>query len=263
MFRSSRDFRRGDPVTSFPAADYAELLEGIQWAHSIRAAPPLDMPAPFVFDINTPIGFYAKLSGATSPYSWTELQGQSIGAWQNRVLTGTTNAYEVNSVASLNNKIVWLEPGFAGDYRFQYVGNGTGSGSGISLFGCACTSIPSTLTVTLSGPCDSIFNDCTLQYGTTPSAFSAVGLGASCFLSTASFTDAQTGLTFYYHFRCDRIFMRLSRIFVASSYSSAFEDSFIYSWSIGQSGNSCSPFALTNGTIFQGGNSTCVLTVTG
>jgi hypothetical protein len=141
--------------------------------------------------------------------------------------------------------------------------NCTSSTIGISLFGCACTTVPSPLTVTKAGPCDAIFNDFTLVYAPTPSAFSGLNLGTSCFLSTTTYTDVQTGLSFVYHFRCDRIFFRLSRIFLVTGTSDAFEDSFVYSWSIGQPGNSCSPFALTNGTIFQGGNSTCVITVTG
>lgn len=263
MIRHARDFHRGARVDTFPAADYAEMLDTIKWAMSIKVTPPLEMPAPGVFDMRIPTGFYALLSGSSSPYSWTEQQGLSGGVWQARVLAGMTNAYEVNGVGSLNGKWVWLEPGYPGDYRFQYIATGSGSGPPfITLTGCACTMVPGTLYMTGNGPCSGVFNDCTLVYGPTPSEFSRLNLGANCYLSTETFLDPDTGCSYRYHFACDTIFFRISRVFIDCG-GASFEDSFIYAWSIGSPGNACSPFLLTVGTIFQGGPVGCQLTVSG
>jgi hypothetical protein len=127
----------------------------------------------------------------------------------------------------------------------------------VNLNGCSCSNIPGTLYIHVSGPCDVFFQDCTLVYQTVPSEFSRLNLGTSCFLGTTFFVDAETGLSFQYYFACDGVFFRLSRIYLPTSFSDAFEDSFIYSWSMGQVGNTCLPFLLSKGTIYQGGNSDC------
>jgi hypothetical protein len=136
-----------------------------------------------------------------------------------------------------------------------------GSG-GASIPGCACTTIPQTLHMSTSGPCDSgTFQPCVLQYGPTPSEFSGLGLGANCFLSTQSFTDPYTGTLFRYSLACNTVFFQLSRIYLATGSGGAYHDSTIYSWSIGLGGNTCTPFLLSNGYIFSGGNPNCLVTI--
>jgi hypothetical protein len=72
-------------------------------------------------------GFYARLSGTTSPYSFAEVYGQMSGSsltWVTRPRgrTGTGAAYEDNAVAGLDNKVAWIEPalGAAGVWRFYF-----------------------------------------------------------------------------------------------------------------------------------------------
>jgi hypothetical protein len=158
------------------------------------------------------------------------------------------------------------------DWRWVARKRGTG-GSGpptVTMSNCACPSVPGTLALSSTGPCDGVFNACNLIYGPTPSSFSGLNLGANCFLSDQTFTDSLSGLQYRYNFSCDTIFFRLSRVYLATSSSGAFHDSSIYSWSIGQPGNTCagtptptSPFLLSGGYIYPGGNTSCIVTVSG
>lgn len=253
----------GDPISNLTAADYNDIVSGIESRRNLEVVPPLVRFAsePDIIGISWPIGFYAKLSGSSSPYSFTEQYGTSGGAWSNSVRTGTTNAYEINGTASLNNKVVWLEPGFPGDYRFQYLGAGTGGGGTGSFPGCTCATPPATLTMTDVGACG-VFNDCTILYGPTPAGLTPLSLGTNSYLSTDEFADPQTGDMFRYYLSCFGSIIRLSRVFETSIYGSPFLDSVLYTWTIGISGNTCSPFALTNGSIFFGGDPTCDVEIT-
>jgi hypothetical protein len=153
------------------------------------------------------------------------------------------------------------------------------------LPGCVCQLMPSGLSVTAGGiaigtyvvcdtfgchyeygpyePCQGIFKTCELQYGPTPPEFADFEIGPSCYLSTTAFTDAFSNLQYRYLFGCDGVLFILSRLFLASDVTTAFRDSSDYQWVIGLSGNTCSPFLLSNGTIYQGGNPACQVTVMG
>jgi hypothetical protein len=132
----------------------------------------------------------------------------------------------------------------------------------VTITGCTCTAIPTTLQMSSSGPCvASAFQACTLQWGPIPSEFSSLGLGANCFLSTEVFDDPFTGGTFRYNLNCSSVFFRISRVYEPTDSSPAYHDSTIYTWQIGATGNSCSPFLLASGTIYPGGNSLCVVTI--
>lgn len=64
----------------------------------------------------------ALLSGASSPYSWTEVEDTASGATATfGMRSGTTNAYEINGKSGLAGKVVGLTWTGAGDWRFQYV----------------------------------------------------------------------------------------------------------------------------------------------
>ena len=140
-------------------------------------------------------------------------------------------------------------------------GGQAGGGGGPSIPGCACVTVPAVLHMSSSGPCDGVFQPCVLQYGPTPAYLSGINLGANCFLSTATFTDAFSGIQYLYNIECDTIFFHLSRVYLPSANGGAYHDSSIYSWSIGQPGNTCSPFLLSNGYIYTGGNTSCIVTV--
>ncbi len=95
-------------------------------------------------------GFSALLSGSTSPYSFAEQDATAGGGWAATPggRTGTNTAYELNAKASLGGKVVWLEPGYPDDYRFQYVM--TSATPGIPVPGCCgSNNVPAVLTATL------------------------------------------------------------------------------------------------------------------
>ena len=132
--------------------------------------------------------------------------------------------------------------------------------------GCTCSVIPGTLTMSSSGPCvPSDFQACTIVWQPTPSWASGLALGSNCFLSTARLLDPFTGGYFYYNLNCDTIYFRLSRVYDGTTNygftGTPYQDATIYTWQIGEPGNSCSPFLLSVGTIYPGGNDACVVTI--
>jgi hypothetical protein len=144
----------------------------------------------------------------------------------------------------------------------RYGSGGNPGSGGASIPGCACPIVPQTLRMSTSGPCDpATFQSCVLQYGPTPPEFSGLGLGTNSFLSTQSFTDTYTGTLFRYNLVCNTVFFQLSRVYLATSSGVAYHDSTIYTWVIGLGGNTCTPFFLSNGSIFSGGNPNCLVTI--
>lgn len=142
---------------------------------------------------------------------------------------------------------------------------GGGGGGTVTLPGCSCTSTPTTLYLTSSGPCyTGDFQACTFVWGPTPTQFAGLGLGANCFLSTVDFQDpTQTppfGL-FRYVLSCAANFFNLSRVYEPNIYNSAYYDAISYTWNTTVSGNTCSPFLLTVGTIYAGGNPSCIVVI--
>jgi hypothetical protein len=151
------------------------------------------------------------------------------------------------------------------DWRWVARKRGTG-GSGpptITIPGCSCTAIPATLSMTSTGPCDGVFNDCTIIWGTNPTGYTGcTGVTSPSFLSTTEFTDALSGLVYRYRVTCDTIFIRINRVYKDTG-SGCFNDSSIYTWSLATTGNTCSPFAMTSGFIYPGGYTSCVVSLTG
>jgi hypothetical protein len=136
------------------------------------------------------------------------------------------------------------------------------NGAGVVIAGCACTAIPNSLSMSSSDPSSNngMFQNCTLQYGATPSQYAGLTIGAQSYLSTASFTD-QFNNSFRYYFYCQGNQFFLTRVYVNSIFGSPFEDTVRYTWTTGSSGNSCSPFLLCNGQIYAGGDATCTVTI--
>lgn len=82
----------------------------------------------------------AKLSGASSPYSWTSQVNSIAGIFASGPRSGTSNAYEVNGRSGLADKVVRLYPDGRGKYNFQ-------------AKSCCSSSPPCTGTVTVNVKC--------------------------------------------------------------------------------------------------------------
>jgi hypothetical protein len=119
--------------------------------------------------------------------------------------------------------------------------------------------------MTVSNPSSNygIFQNCTLQYNSqVPSPLASLALGTSAYLSTQSFTDKLSTNPFWYYFFCYQGYYALSRVYANTSLGPGYVDSIRYRWVAGLSGNTCAPFLLGNGSIFSGGDSSCVVTLT-
>lgn len=254
------DFTRGTDTRRFAASDYREIAARLESARTLSAVPPLVVPEPRTLALSLPEGFWAELSGASSPYSWAEKQGDTGGTWAAGVRSGATNAYEVNGVGGLGGKTVWLGPGWPGDYRFQWVANGAGGGpgDGVGLPGCACPIVPVHLYLVVDGPCgEGTFPPATFTYAETPPELTGLDLGSHCHLSDETYFDIYSGAPYRLHIGCNTVFLRLSRVYLPTGGGGATHDATIYTWSIGQPGNTCVPFAMTVGFIYPGGNPLC------
>lgn len=135
----------------------------------------------------------------------------------------------------------------------------------VALPGCFCDKTPRTVTMVSNNHefGGGMFQDATLAYTTTPAWAAPLGFGDSCFLSTASFVDQDTGDSFYYYFACGGAAYTISRAYPRSSFGSPYLDSARYLWLVESPGNSCTPFRLLYGQIYSGGDSSVVVTVTG
>lgn len=134
---------------------------------------------------------------------------------------------------------------------------------GVLITGCACTTTPRTVHLTMNRP-DAVvplIYPCTLQWGPTPAGLLPLSLGSECHLSTVTFPDPVTGDQYWYHLSCSLAYYQLTRVYAVSLYGSPYRDSLRYRWLIGASPNSCSPFLMSNGTIYSGGDPACVVTL--
>ena len=135
---------------------------------------------------------------------------------------------------------------------------------GVFIPGCPCDSVPKTLTMSVSKPTSNfgIFQPCTLQYySPVPTQFAGLALGSWAWLSTQSFTDQLSPTPFYYYFTCFQGYYALSRVYPKTSTSPAYVDSIRYRWLAGYLGNTCTPFLLSSGLIFTGGDASCKVTI--
>lgn len=150
---------------------------------------------------------------------------------------------------------------FAGD-RWVAESLFKAGGGAITIPSCYCNAIPPTLTMSSSDPTSNggMFQNCTLQFGATPPEYNALSLGSQCFLSTTSFLDPN-GESFRYYFGCVYASFNLSRVYAQSSLGSPYQDLVRYTWSLGFAGNTCTPFLLSNGRIYSGGDSRCIVTL--
>jgi hypothetical protein len=134
---------------------------------------------------------------------------------------------------------------------------------GVNIPGCPCSSSPSTLYLHSSKPSSNngIFKNATLVYGPTPAGLLPVVLTPNSYLSTTSFTDPVLKAEFYYYLTCYLGAYVLTRVYLQTPVGSPFRDGIRYTWFVGLPGNTCMPFSLTVGSMFQGGDTSCVVTV--
>src|SRR4051812_8974795 len=128
----------GDPDDlAMPADDYNAVAGAIERSR-LTVGGGLEMahgPTGRFLSLPGDPCLYATLSGSSSPYSWTQALPRSGGTTVAGSKAGTSNAYEVNSTASLGSKIVKICPGYPGDWRFYYRTR-SGGGGGISCQNC-------------------------------------------------------------------------------------------------------------------------------
>lgn len=151
------------------------------------------------------------------------------------------------------------------DYRWitgrQNQGGGSGPPIGGGIPGCLCTAIPLTLTMTPGGFCGNVFDACTLQWGPTPPELAELPLGTECFLSNESFYHNLFESYYRWHLFCYAALFGVKRAFLPTTQGGPFLDATFFAWTIGLPGNHCTPFLLSNGRIFPGGDPRCVLTI--
>ncbi len=133
----------------------------------------------------------------------------------------------------------------------------------ITIPGCPCTTIPGTLNMAVTHPDanNGLFQPTTLVYGPTPPEYVPLALGDNCYLSPGSFTDSSTTDSFRYYFGCFSGFYIITRVFQVSIFGSPYKDTIRYKWFVGFPGNTCSPFLLSNGQIYAGGDPSSVVTI--
>lgn len=193
--------------------------------------------------------------------------------WQPQAVFGTETegAPGVLTTQSTNLEALFLGPGTASggeslvfrhvDYRWVCERGGYGS-STIALPGCACL-VPRNLTMSVTNPGlnDGIFQAGTLSWQAVPAALSLLYLGPYAYLSNSTFVDPSTGDTFWYLFYCTTGLWALSRVFQYSIFGSPYREGIRYRWFPGLPGNQCSPFLLSNGQVYSGGDPGTVVTL--
>jgi hypothetical protein len=184
-------------------------------------------------------------------------------------ISGST-AVELNGVSGLDALVVFLESRDVldgGSYIFEYPRRGSsGGGTNSGIPGCTCSPMPNTINMVSSKPASNngIFQSATLQFGPTPGPLLPVVSAANSYLSTTTFFDTVLAVSFYYFLTCVTGQYVLTRVYETSPFGSPFRDSVRYKWTPGFPGNSCGPpFTMTNGQIFLGGDSSCIVTLSG
>ena len=134
---------------------------------------------------------------------------------------------------------------------------GGGTGGGVTISGCYCTNLPTTLTMSSSDTTDDAgeYQNATFTWGAPPSTV-GTSLGSMGYYSDSTYVsspDDQQG-TFYYKIECYENTFSLYRIFISLTvlpFSIPYKDGPLYSWNIG-SGNSCGAdsLSLTSGVAY-------------
>jgi hypothetical protein len=201
----------------------------------------------------------------TTPGNYFAVHPVTVGGTE---AEGSAGTFSVNAAATVFFLVIGSKAPIAGDVLIarsidgRWVaewGSKTTTGT-VTVPGCPCTATPASLNMTSSSPQSNfgIFQSATFQYGPTPPEYGTLGLGASSYLSTRTFTDQVSSQPFRYYLSCLQGRYVLTRV-----YSTPFRDIVRYTWQIGLQGNTCTPFRLLQGQVYQGGDPSCVVSVTG
>jgi hypothetical protein len=269
----SKTYRPGDPISSQDRTERSREVERLGWIAGSGGILTRDHTGGRSIALDLPDCTYIRLTSSANgdnAYAWKEVLPADLGTWVDSGRTGTASAdgaFERNAndtLASGDRVYRACRAQTTGEWIFAHRPIGGGGSNGV-LLGCQCSVAPATLTLTVDPEnCGAgLLNSCTIQYGPTPSSLNALQLGANCYLSTALFPDPPTGDEFYYYFSCFSTFMRLSQAFPVSVFGSPWLSSAIFTWKLGDPGNTCSPFLLTDGTLTAAGGSTCDVTLSG
>ena len=87
------------------------------------------------------------------------------------------------------------------------------------------------------------------------------GIGANAFLSMSRYKDDLLPYPYYFHFYCAGGVFAVSRAYEHSIFGDPYHEPIRYRWDIVSAGNSCSPFLLSNGTVFFGGDNSSKVTI--
>ena len=140
------------------------------------------------------------------------------------------------------------------------IGTG-GTGGGGAIPGCVCVNIPAVLTMTPGTFCGNVFQTCTLRWGPTPADLASLPLGANCYLSDEQFYHDLSQTYYRWYLECRTAFFGVRRAFLPAGGGGPYLDATFFLWSIGVTGNGCTPFLLSNGQIYPGGDARCILTI--
>jgi hypothetical protein len=268
---SRRHVRPGDPLV-WTADEYNRAAEALEAFAKLGVAPPLVLSGRTLHDLS-PRKFVALLSGAASPYSWTE-QVRVGASWVAGARSGTSSAVEVNGKSGLGGQLAWLVPCGPGEWCFQDIRIGAATPPTTIVYpNCPCTPLPAVLAmhVVATAPCDTtVYRDCTIRWVTpVPAAYSTLALGPTgAFLSDQSFVDS-AGFTFRYYLACfaaagGQSQFDLYRVYATQPGKAATREGPRYEWFTAASGNTCHPFSLLlKGAQPLGSNSgNCVVQLT-
>jgi len=153
------------------------------------------------------------------------------------------------------------------DHRWVAETSGAGSGpgpGGVLIPTCFCA-VPPYLQMTSAYPqCNyGMFQSCSLAYGPPPPSMVALGFQNNVFTSAQTFLDPITQSNFYYYLNCRNNQFILTRVFPTSPFGSPYRDGILYTWTVGGSGNTCTPFRLLNGSAYPGSDATCSVSIMG
>lgn len=90
------------------------------------------------------------------------------------------------------------------------------------------------------------YPNCTIQYGPTP-AFASSFYGANSFFSTSTFTDSDTGDQFYVFLTCATAQYSISIAYPDFLGTGPVVGLQRYHFTVGNPGNTCSPWLMSNG----------------
>lgn len=194
--------------------------------------------------------------------TWPDTEGALVSVEDDT--TQTVSVAWIGPQAPISNRAYLLHP--CGN-RFV-----AGSGKpavvtppGATIPGCNTVNIPTTLymipnNTTYNG---GMFKNCTLVWGPMDPALTNTRPVPNAFISTQSFIDS-VGNTYWYYFACSGNNFTLTKIYKSSIFvpNGPSQDATRFTWNITAAGNTSNPFLLTNGTVYQGGDTRSQITIT-